>query len=104
MELALSLGKKVELIVEGEFTQLNKDILSKLYDPLIHMLRNSIDHGIASPEARLKAGKKKSAQFAFQLTRTAAGFISLSKTMDKVSIQAKLSKKLLNKKSTLKKN
>lgn len=55
--IASSMGKEIELIVEGGDTELDKKIIEKLSDPLIHMIRNSIDHGIETPEERVKAGK-----------------------------------------------
>ncbi|RMA97509.1 chemotaxis protein CheA [Hydrogenothermus marinus] len=56
-DLAKKLNKKVQLILEGEDTEIDRSILDKLEDPLIHLVRNAIDHGIETPEERLKAGK-----------------------------------------------
>jgi len=56
-ELANSLGKKVELVVEGAETELDKILVEQLDDPLLHLVRNSVDHGIELPAARQKAGK-----------------------------------------------
>ncbi len=56
-DLAKRLNKKVNLILEGEDTEIDRSILDKLEDPLIHLVRNAIDHGIEPPEERLKAGK-----------------------------------------------
>ncbi len=56
-DLAKKLNKKVQLILEGEDTEIDRSILDKLEDPLIHLVRNSIDHGIESPEERIRAGK-----------------------------------------------
>lgn len=56
-DLAKKLNKKVQLILEGEDTEIDRSILDKLEDPLIHLVRNAIDHGIESPEERIKAGK-----------------------------------------------
>ncbi|GIX41114.1 MAG: chemotaxis protein [Leptospiraceae bacterium] len=56
-DLALSLRKKVELKVIGEDTELDKNIIDSLNDPLMHLIRNAIDHGIESPEERIKKGK-----------------------------------------------
>jgi two-component system, chemotaxis family, sensor kinase CheA len=56
-DLAQRLGKKIELKLSGEQTELDKTVLEKIGDPLVHLVRNSIDHGIESPEARLAAGK-----------------------------------------------
>ncbi|OWP48574.1 chemotaxis protein CheA [Pseudomonas nitroreducens] len=51
------LGKQVELILQGEHTELDKSVIEKLSDPLTHIVRNSIDHGIETPVERLAAGK-----------------------------------------------
>ena len=56
-DLAQRLGKQIELKVTGEHTELDKTVLEKIGDPLVHLVRNSIDHGIESPEARRAAGK-----------------------------------------------
>ncbi|MGV8124670.1 MAG: chemotaxis protein CheW [Candidatus Xenobiia bacterium LiM19] len=56
-EIATSIGKQVELIVEGKEVELDKAVIEAITDPLIHMVRNSIDHGIESPERRVEAGK-----------------------------------------------
>src|SRR5690606_11579808 len=56
-DLASKLHKKIELKVSGDQTELDKTVLEKLGDPLVHLVRNSIDHGIEMPEQRLAAGK-----------------------------------------------
>ena len=56
-ELAKDLGKDVELTIEGAEMEVDRVVVDSLYDPLVHMLRNSLDHGVESPEARLAAGK-----------------------------------------------
>ncbi|MDO8463677.1 MAG: hybrid sensor histidine kinase/response regulator [Gallionella sp.] len=56
-DISASCGKKVELIAEGGETELDKTIIEKIGDPLLHMIRNSIDHGMESPEERKRAGK-----------------------------------------------
>jgi two-component system chemotaxis sensor kinase CheA len=58
-DLASKLGKEVELRTEGEATELDKSLIEKLTDPLTHLVRNSLDHGIESPERRLAAGKSR---------------------------------------------
>lgn len=57
-DTAKTIGKDVDFIIEGEDTELDKSVVEKLSDPLVHMLRNSIDHGIESPEVRIANGKK----------------------------------------------
>jgi two-component system, chemotaxis family, sensor kinase CheA len=56
-DLANKLGKKVELVTQGEATELDKGLVEKITDPLTHLVRNSCDHGIEMPEDRLRAGK-----------------------------------------------
>jgi len=56
-DLGQKLGKKIELRLTGDSTELDKTVLEKIGDPLVHLVRNSIDHGIESPEARIAAGK-----------------------------------------------
>jgi two-component system chemotaxis sensor kinase CheA len=56
-DLARKIGKKVDFIVEGQETEVDRSVIEHLRDPLIHLLRNSVDHGMESPEERLAAGK-----------------------------------------------
>jgi len=56
-DLAKKVGKKINLELEGEDTEIDRSILNQLEDPLIHLVRNSIDHGIEPPEERIAKGK-----------------------------------------------
>jgi two-component system chemotaxis sensor kinase CheA len=56
-ELAQTLGKEVKLVLEGENTEVDKTIIEELADPLTHMIRNSMDHGLETPDERVAAGK-----------------------------------------------
>ncbi len=56
-DLSRKSGKEVELILEGEETELDKSVVEVINDPLMHLIRNSVDHGIESAEARIAAGK-----------------------------------------------
>ena len=56
-DLAAKLGKKVDLVTQGEATELDKGLVEKITDPLTHLVRNSCDHGIELPEERLAKGK-----------------------------------------------
>jgi two-component system chemotaxis sensor kinase CheA len=56
-DLSNRLGKDIELKMTGENTELDKTVMEKIGDPLIHLVRNSIDHGIEKPEVRVAAGK-----------------------------------------------
>ncbi|MFA6286487.1 MAG: chemotaxis protein CheA [Opitutaceae bacterium] len=58
-DLSAELGKEIDLVTEGEETELDKTVLDQLGDPLVHLIRNSIGHGIESPEARVAAGKPR---------------------------------------------
>jgi two-component system, chemotaxis family, sensor kinase CheA len=58
-DLARSLGKAVELDLHGQETELDRGVLEQVADPLLHLVRNAIDHGIEPPEARLAAGKPR---------------------------------------------
>ncbi len=58
-DLARSLKKEVNLVMHGEETDLDKNLVEALSDPLVHLVRNSVDHGIESPEVREKAGKPR---------------------------------------------
>ncbi|MFQ5462314.1 MAG: Hpt domain-containing protein [Phycisphaerae bacterium] len=56
-DISKSCGKKVELVLKGEQTELDKRMIDELSDPLTHMVRNSVDHGIELPEVRQRVGK-----------------------------------------------
>ena len=56
-DISRKLGKEVELVLEGETTEADKNIIEALSDPLIHIVRNSLDHGLEQPDVRLAAGK-----------------------------------------------
>ncbi|MCR5885958.1 chemotaxis protein CheW [Rhizobacter sp. J219] len=56
-DLAAKLGKKVDFVTQGEATELDKGLVEKITDPLTHLVRNSCDHGIESPQERLAKGK-----------------------------------------------
>ncbi len=58
-DLAAKLGKKVELVTQGEATELDKSLVEKITDPLTHLVRNSCDHGIEMPADRLARGKSE---------------------------------------------
>lgn len=56
-DLSKAIGKKVELKMTGENTEIDKTVMEKIGDPLVHLIRNSLDHGIEPPEERIKIGK-----------------------------------------------
>jgi two-component system chemotaxis sensor kinase CheA len=61
-DLARDTGKTIELSTEGEATELDKTVIERLADPLIHLIRNAADHGLETPEQRLAAGKPEAGQ------------------------------------------
>ena len=58
-DLSRETGKAIELITEGETTEVDKTVIERLADPLVHLVRNSIDHGLEHPDERRRAGKEQ---------------------------------------------
>jgi len=71
-DLAIDLGKDVELSIEGADTELDKTVIDQLNDPLVHLIRNSMDHGVEPPAARLAAGKPSKARIHLAATHSGA--------------------------------
>jgi two-component system chemotaxis sensor kinase CheA len=63
-DLSRQLGKRVELVITGQTTELDKTVLEKLGDPLVHLVRNSLDHGLETPGERRAAGKPETGRLA----------------------------------------
>ncbi|MFK5913919.1 MAG: chemotaxis protein CheA [Woeseiaceae bacterium] len=61
-DLSAKLDKKIELVLSGESTELDKTVMEKIGDPLVHLVRNSLDHGIEIPADRVAAGKNETGQ------------------------------------------
>ncbi len=61
-DLARTLGKEIDLIIDGETTELDKTLVEQIGDPLVHLIRNACDHGVEMPEDRVASGKKKKGQ------------------------------------------
>ncbi len=77
-DLSAELGKSVDLVTEGGETELDKTVIEKLDDPLIHIIRNSLDHGLESPETRLARGKTERGTIRLSATQTGASvYISI---------------------------
>src|SRR6478609_782235 len=74
-DLSAELKKDVEFKIEGAETEIDKSIIEKLSDPLLHLLRNAIDHGIESPEERVKKGKRKQGTILFKSYYSGANVI-----------------------------
>ena len=75
-DLARTLGKEAQLIISGEDTLVDRDILAKIESPLNHMLRNAVDHGLETLEERLAAGKPASGTITLE-ARHRAGMLSI---------------------------
>ena len=78
-DISRSIGKEVDLVIEGGDIELDKKMIDKIGDPLVHMLRNSVDHGVETPQERQKAGKP------------ATGVVKLSACYDAGSVLIELS-------------
>ncbi len=72
-DLASRLNKKVRLKTSGEATELDKGVIEKIVDPLVHLVRNAIDHGLESPEERRAAGKDETGTITHDAPPTRAG-------------------------------
>jgi two-component system chemotaxis sensor kinase CheA len=72
-DLARSLGKEVRLVIEGEGIELDKTILEQIADPLVHVIRNAVDHGFELPEERQAKGKDPSGVLLLRATHEAGG-------------------------------
>jgi len=74
-DVSAKLGKKVHLRTQGHETELDKELIEQLVDPLTHVVRNAIDHGIESPAERLKAGKPESGVIVMRATHRGGSVI-----------------------------
>lgn len=68
-DAAMSLGKDVEFVLEGREIELDRTLLEQIADPLVHLLRNAIDHGVEAPAARVAAGKRATGRLSLSATR-----------------------------------
>ena len=68
-EVATRTGKRIEVTLAGAELELDRSILDRLYDPLVHVVRNAVDHGLESPEARKQAGKSEVGNLRIEATR-----------------------------------
>jgi two-component system chemotaxis sensor kinase CheA len=96
-ELAKDLGKDVELTIEGAETEVDRVVVDSLYDPLVHMLRNALDHGVEGPEARLAAGKSLKSYISLKAWQEANSVMIVlqddGKGMDPISLRKKAQEK-----------
>lgn len=74
-DLSKDQGKEIDFVIEGGDIELDKNIIENLTDPLLHILRNSIDHGIESPEERVRAGKSPKGTILFKAFYAGANVI-----------------------------
>jgi len=74
-EAADATGKAVEVITEGEATEVDKIVVERLADPLTHMIRNAIDHGIEGPQDREKAGKPKAGMLKLRARQSSGSIV-----------------------------
>jgi two-component system chemotaxis sensor kinase CheA len=70
-DISRKLGKDVHLVLEGEETEADKNIIESLADPLMHIVRNSLDHGIETPELRRAAGKSETGSLSIRASQAA---------------------------------
>jgi two-component system chemotaxis sensor kinase CheA len=68
-EVATRTGKRIEVTLAGAELELDRSILDRLYDPLVHIVRNAVDHGLEAPEARKQAGKPEVGNLRIEATR-----------------------------------
>ncbi|MBY5786848.1 chemotaxis protein CheA [Rhizobium leguminosarum] len=76
-DLARETGKVIELVTEGESTEVDKTVIERLADPLVHLVRNSIDHGLETPADRLASGKTEAGTVTLS-ARQAGGEVIIS--------------------------
>ncbi len=92
-ELAKDLGKDIELTIEGAETEVDRVVVDSLYDPLVHMLRNALDHGVESPEERVAAGKSTKSYISLKAWQEANSVMIVlqddGKGMDPIKLRAK---------------
>ncbi|MDX3927781.1 MAG: chemotaxis protein CheA [Shinella sp.] len=69
-DLSRETGKEIELVTEGETTEVDKTVIDRLADPLVHLVRNSIDHGLELPQERIAAGKSAKGQILLSARQT----------------------------------
>jgi two-component system, chemotaxis family, sensor kinase CheA len=74
-DISRQLGKKVELVTRGESTEADKTIVDRLFEPLVHLVRNAVDHGIESPGERIAASKPEAATVSIEASRIGDRFL-----------------------------
>jgi two-component system, chemotaxis family, sensor kinase CheA len=105
-ELSKDLGKDVDLIIEGAETEVDRVVVDSLYDPLVHMIRNALDHGVETPEERQAIGKAGKASISLKAWQEASSvmieFADDGKGMDPKRLREKaISKGLISESAVL---
>ncbi|MGB8169327.1 MAG: chemotaxis protein CheA [Chthoniobacteraceae bacterium] len=96
-DLASELGKEIDLVTEGAETELDKTVLDQLGDPLVHLIRNSLDHGIEGPDDRLAKGKNRRGTLRLTAAHEGAHVVITieddGRGLDKAALRAKAEEK-----------
>jgi two-component system, chemotaxis family, sensor kinase CheA len=105
-ELSKDLGKDVDLVIEGAETEVDRVVVDSLYDPLVHMIRNALDHGVETPEERQAIGKSAKASISLKAWQEASSvmieFADDGKGMDPKRLREKaISKGLISESAVL---
>jgi two-component system chemotaxis sensor kinase CheA len=87
-DLARDEGKEVELVVEGREVEIDKRILEEMKDPLIHLMRNAVDHGLEMPIARVHEGKAPQGELKIKVSQTEGNKVEILITDDGAGIDA----------------
>jgi two-component system, chemotaxis family, sensor kinase CheA len=74
-DMSKKVGKDVQLVMLGEETEVDKNVIDNLSDPLMHIIRNSVDHGIESPEERIKLGKPEKGKVVLEARTTGSNVV-----------------------------
>jgi two-component system, chemotaxis family, sensor kinase CheA len=74
-DISRQLGKKVEVVTRGDSTEADKTIVDRLFEPLVHLVRNAVDHGIENPTHRVAAGKPETATVSIEASRIGDRFV-----------------------------
>ncbi|RMF60664.1 MAG: hybrid sensor histidine kinase/response regulator [Calditrichaeota bacterium] len=92
-DLATSLGKKAEITIEGKEVEIDKRILEEMKDPLIHLIRNSVDHGLEYPEERIRLGKPAQGKITLRVSPRDSGKVEILVSDDGAGIDVEKVKK-----------
>jgi two-component system chemotaxis sensor kinase CheA len=85
-DLSREQGKETELFVKGDDIEVDRRVLEKLKDPLIHMIRNGVGHGVEKPEDRARKGKPRKGRIGIEIARLEGGHVEIAVSDDGVGI------------------